>query len=126
MLFKEISIIFLVSFGVMWFLGYFAVSHSTASALDYGFRQLNLLALINSSGWSYFLPEIQFGNPSFEGYSFLGLGILILIPIALFLFFKNYDLIKFWPNNIFTLTLALLMLTIFARTESGYFVFPLK
>ena len=80
--FYEIALIFLWAIFFLWQAGYLSVDPSSGAGEGFGLFGFNLLALFNSRGWSYFLPEIpmqiDFGN----GYNYLGLGTLILLFFA--------------------------------------------
>lgn len=76
---------------IMWSLGYFMVG-SGVSSTGYGTYRMNLLSLIDPNGtgvepdgtWSLLLPD-QPGIPGdYEGYNYLGAGILGLSIIAVY------------------------------------------
>ena len=78
---------------VFWLVGYFAVSGGAAASGSYGIGHLNLFGLFDSSGYSYVLPDIK-ETPNtynsfdralshFEGFSYLGLGLIICLGFAL-------------------------------------------
>jgi hypothetical protein len=50
----------------------------------FGWFKTNILAMIDSNGWSYVLPDIpSFGwRGDLEGFAFLGLGGLVLVAVA--------------------------------------------
>ena len=104
-------IITLLVIGLMgWQFGYFAVGAGSATTGNYGLGAMNVLAPINASGWSYFIPSIPI-TPfnyaqsnvilnSVEGMNFLGAGSILAAMIAgvgvikhkipAFSWFKNY------------------------------------
>lgn len=77
----------------------------------YGLYSWNFNSFYNPDGFSSFLPQLQKVSPSqYEGYSYLGLGILLAIPIAfiisIFWIFKN----KISKNQFISIGLFLLWL----------------
>ena len=69
---------------IAWQVGYLSVGSGVAGG-GYGAFRANLLTLIDSEGWSYLTPDIA--NPAYdiEGFAFLGLGALLLVPVAVWL-----------------------------------------
>ena len=65
----------------MWHYGYFSLSNSIAPS---GFAQnnANLNTFINPVGWSFFLDDLPQRPGDQEGFSYLGLGAISLILIA--------------------------------------------
>ncbi|CAN1500833.1 hypothetical protein MCEZE4_00492 [Burkholderiaceae bacterium] len=91
--FIYISINIAMLFFALWLAGFFAVNATAASTGNYGIGRMNLLALFDSNGWSRLLPEIaetpkHYNSADsvlnhFEGFNYLGLGVIILIIFAL-------------------------------------------
>ena len=77
--FSILSIVLLVC----WQVGYFSVSSSGIATGGYGYYRMNLLSLIDASGWSFILRDIPEGGGDYEGFNYLGLGTLLLIGVAL-------------------------------------------
>lgn len=71
----------------------FNQSANLASVDDYNNYSLNLNSLYNGRGFSAFFPDLPIYNPmQYEGFAYLGLGIMVLIGLgilALFLVKKN-------------------------------------
>lgn len=65
-----------------WQAGYFVIGTTGAGAEGYGLYRLTLQSLIDSNGWSYFLPEIPNGFDAGEGFAYLGSGTLLLCLFA--------------------------------------------
>ena len=73
----------------LWQAGYFSVQAAAASTGNYGIGRLNLLAPLDSNGWSYLLGDIADAPKNyhssdvilstFEGYNYLGLGVIALL-----------------------------------------------
>lgn len=78
---RRVGLEFLEIAGVVgltcWQVGYFTVG-AGVSAGGYGFFRMNLLSLVDPSGWSYVLMDIPGGKGEGEGFNFLGLGVLVL------------------------------------------------
>lgn len=71
-----------VSIVVFWVIGGFAVK-SDGSAEGLGEYAFNLNSLYNSLGWSGYLEAIPNASASGETLNYLGLGMLLLLPVAL-------------------------------------------
>lgn len=68
-----------------WAAGLFTGTSSESLATEgLGNYSLNLLAPITSSGWSALLPELPIASPgqSYEGFHYLGAGLLALLAVA--------------------------------------------
>lgn len=77
-----------VAIGVAWQVGYFFVGSDFVS-WGFGYYNYNLLAPITTHGWSYIIPHIGDFGGDYEGFAYLGLGILALIFAG---FFRNRHL----------------------------------
>ena len=120
-LFLEGTIIFGLVFFACWQAGYFAVISDLISS-GYGEYRMNVLSIIDPQGTSYLLPDLAKNGNSFEGFNYLGLGVILLGCSILFYalptsFAKCTQLIfrgiGKWP----ALALGLLCLTAFAITH---------
>jgi hypothetical protein len=87
---------------ILWQAGYFSITASSANEFGFGLYRMNLLSIFNprnnyaDSSWSYLLPTLSEPNSlylnsntrlsegSHEGFNYLGLGIIGLIPFAVF------------------------------------------
>jgi hypothetical protein len=78
----EFAILLLTIGFVCWQAGYFSVGKG-AIAGGFGFYRMNLLSLINPSGWSYILRDFPEGEGDYEGFNYLGLGVILLFIIEL-------------------------------------------
>lgn len=68
---------------VFWSLGGFVVHEVSTGGL--GFYSMNLNALFNPQGWSLFLKDLKMATAGqYEGFQYLGLGIIVMIPVVLF------------------------------------------
>lgn len=106
----------------MWSLGYFMVG-SGVSSTGFGTYRMNLLSLIDPNGtgvepdgtWSQLIPDQPGLGGDYEGYNYLGSGILGLLLVALYAGYKNPK-----PRlSIRTYTIALLSLGLFIYAISN-------
>jgi len=65
-----------------WQTGLFVVGRLLVQH-GFGEYKMNLLSLVDPSGWSYVLKDIPEGTSEYEGFNFLGLGGLLLVILAL-------------------------------------------
>src|SRR5699024_3477820 len=87
------------------------------SAGGYGFYHMNVLSLFDPSGWSRVLPDIPGGPGDYEGFNFLGLGLIVLLACALPVLVKGRArLLKRIRKHPFPL-LAFVGLTLYAITN---------
>jgi hypothetical protein len=68
-----------------WASGLFIVPGGAMVRPGLGLFSMNLLSVITPAGWSAFLPQIPTGadGQAFEGFQYLGLGLLFLLAAAL-------------------------------------------
>lgn len=71
-----------------WLAGYFTASDSYSLG-GFGLYRMNLLSLIDPLGWSYILPNLPRGPGDYEGFNYIGLGMLLLVVPALIIFVRN-------------------------------------
>ena len=111
----SLSIFPLILFACYIIFGYYK-SGVNYNLTDYGVYSLNLNAFINPLEWASFLPALPYRlGQGFAGYSYLGLGIIILIC---------YGIIRsiIWPPKIECLKYLLpLLLVLF-----GFFIFAIS
>jgi hypothetical protein len=73
---------------IMWAVGYFMVGGGFGSG-GFGYFRMNLLSLIDSdNAWSRLLPDQKQGSGDYEGFNYLGSGILGLALVA------GYELLR--------------------------------
>ena len=88
----------------------------------YGLYSWNFNSFFNPDGFSTFLPQLKQINPAqYEGYSYLGLGILILIPFSIILLVYRISKSKINENNkksFYIFLLWLIPLTLFGITNN--------
>ena len=121
---------------VLWQAGYFAITTSSANEFGFGLYRMNLFSLFDprnnyaDSNWSYLLKplpqastlypgfNIRLNEGSHEGFSYLGLGVIGLLPFCLWAFFRKYFLFtKYFSANFFLIG-SLLLLWIFALSNN--------
>jgi hypothetical protein len=66
----------------LWLFGYLDPGVQT-SAAGFGYFSADLLALVNPMGWSRFWPALAAGPGQYEGFGFVGSGVLLLGAIGL-------------------------------------------
>jgi len=63
-----------------------------SGASGFGFFSANVLALVNPAGWSYVLPGFPSGRGQYEGFGYLGTGVL---GLAVLLLWRPWS---WWPQ----------------------------
>ncbi len=102
---------------VMWVIGYFTIPINNTKTFGFGYYSMNLLAPFTPEGGgkTTFLVNIKFATKGqYEGYNYLGLGILILIFFALYRTpqaIKDIHLKTFFPIAIVVFFLFLFALS---------------
>ena len=99
-----------------WQSGYFEVVKSISAGM-YGLSRMNVLSPIDTGGWSYFLPAITPTLDSYEGFSYLGSGILLCALIALALLFGKRASLKTQIRHYPALFTLLICCALFAITN---------
>lgn len=113
----ELVTIAIVVFLASWQAGYFSVGTGTSSS-GFGFYRMNLLSVIDSSGWSYVLKDFPEAKGDYEGFNYLGIGVLLLFVLSLpGLFSKGHNifplLLRYWY-----LFLLFVLFAVFAASNS--------
>lgn len=114
---KNILVLALVTFA-MWISGYFVLQQGHADFGGFGFYRMNLLSLIDpgkseTKMWSYLLPDLPQGRGDYEGFNYLGLGIIILVVVSIYKFFKSFHPAFSW-RYIGPLAVVCLLLTFYS------------
>jgi len=111
--FLEITFVILLVGLLGWLAGYFSIRASLNNERGYGFFAMNILGLIDPNGWSYVLPNLSPKNDWGEGFSFLGLGIILLLLSCLpKLWSFRMHLLVFFRQQRFLITLMFLFVLI--------------
>ena len=120
---KKIIILITILFPLMYTLGFFEIPIQDTLGPGYGFYKLNLLAPIDPSGgnlngvtlWSRFIPDIPNATGGeLEGFSYFGIGQILLLICGIFLFLKKkreIDIKKYFPYILLIIFLLLLSVT---------------
>lgn len=99
-----------------WQAGYFAIADGAQSG-GFGLYRMNLLSPIDPAGWSFILPDLPKASGDYEGFNYLGLGVLLLVPLALIAFLRNRQPLKDELRVRPWLLLALIGLWLFALSN---------
>ena len=103
---KEIFIPLVVLIITAYIAGYFQISGFDAMGYGYGYYSFNLSGLIdpqpssNSLNWSLFLSDIKNTKGQVEGFSYLGVGGIILFSAIIINYFKNKIKLSFLPYGL--------------------------
>ena len=79
----------LVAAFTIWILGGFD-GISSNDTFGFGLFSYNLNGLVNSQGWSVFLKALPMQGEQYEGFSYLGLGVILLNIISIILIIMWY------------------------------------
>ncbi len=110
----EFGVGVIVSLAMLWTVGFFGTT--SYGSYGYGDYKLNLLWPIISYGWSQIVPDLPHTKYDYEGLSFLGIGILALLVLAIVTGAAarlRHAVSRHWSP----LTLMLLALMIFALSK---------
>lgn len=90
-IFAEAAIILATVLVILWACGYF----TTLSYVSFGYGRfkLNLMALFDPNEWSTILPNLPSTDSDYEGFNYLGIGILALLPIIAMLSVRSWRII---------------------------------
>ena len=69
--------------GVYWMFGYLGWRPTELRAKGFGEFSGDLTALVNPMGWSRFVPDIAVRSRQWEGFSYLGIGALLLLVVSI-------------------------------------------
>ncbi|HEY0963159.1 MAG TPA: DUF6311 domain-containing protein [Pseudomonadales bacterium] len=61
-----------------WLAGYFSITSGVAAGSYYGYFRANLLTFIDPGSWSIVLRDLPEGPGDYEGFNYLGLGVMLL------------------------------------------------
>ena len=97
-------------------LGYFSVIHGIV-AEGYGYYRMNILSIINPTGYSYLLKDIPVGPGDYEGFNYPGLGVLFLLISSIPAVFRNRGQIGIYILKYKYLCAILILLSLFSITN---------
>lgn len=125
----EMTIVAVVLGLVCWLAGYFSVGRGVVGG-GYGYFRMNLLSILDSSGWSFVLKDIPETGGDSEGFNFLGLGVIILALLSIPIMVAGR--VNLWPavRRRAILFFVLLGLALFALSNNvgiagGGFQYPI-
>lgn len=122
---RLISFLFLQVLGVgtvAWMAGLFHVGKS--SAKGFGVYSMNLDAFINPywwGGWSYLLPAYNTTRYQYEGFAYLGIGVLTLLLLAILIRCASPASLLATLRRHWSLLVICTLLTVLSVTNSVYF-----
>ncbi|WP_322846238.1 DUF6311 domain-containing protein [Pseudomonas sp. B33.4] len=99
-----------------WQAGYFAIADGGQSG-GFGLYRMNLLSPLDPAGWSFILPNLPKASGDYEGFNYPGLGVLLLVPLALIAWVRNRQPVKEELRVRPWLLLALIGLALFALSN---------
>ncbi|TVT85781.1 DUF6311 domain-containing protein [Pseudomonas sp. H3(2019)] len=112
----ELLVLFLLVTLCCWQAGYFSIADGMASG-GFGFYRMNLLSVIDSSGWSSILPDLPEAGGDYEGFNYLGSGTLLLAICAAVVLLRRTTDFGSAVRRLPILLLALMCLTLFALSN---------
>lgn len=112
----ELGGLFLLVAFCCWQAGYFSVGGGTVAG-GYGLYRLNVMSLVNPSGWSHTLRDMPQGPGDYEGFNYLGLGVLMLAICAGVALLQGNTGLANAVRHRRLLLLALIGLTLFSLTN---------
>lgn len=98
--------------GALWCAGFFTIGAGHIET-GFGYYKMNVLSPIDAGGWSYVLPDIPEGGGDYEGFNYLGLGLLLLAVLAVAVLFKD----RAWrqlPRSAWPMVIVLGLLSAYA------------
>ncbi|OHD10932.1 MAG: hypothetical protein A2086_16500 [Spirochaetes bacterium GWD1_27_9] len=114
-LFLNVVISLLLSLFIMWQIGLFTINSSNFSTEGYEWYSMNVTSLINpidNGKWSNFLMTRQQGGGQYEGFNYLGFGMIILLIFSIYYLFDFIVNKKYLKTNFNNKYLPLLIISI--------------
>ena len=112
--FMEHFLILFILFLTMYIVGYFSIPASDSLGFGYGFYKANILTFLDpalgNNTWSLFLPDIKNVKGEYEGFGYLGLGVILLNILLLFYISRNFS--NIFKKNIQYILIAVIFLLI--------------
>ncbi|MGF6125855.1 hypothetical protein QF019_001044 [Pseudomonas frederiksbergensis] len=112
----ELMLLFLLVSLCCWQAGYFSIGNGTVAG-GFGLYRMNVLSLIDASGWSMVLPDLPEGSGDYEGFNFLGAGTLLLGLFAVVALLRRKTEFADAVRSLPVLLLALIGLALFALSN---------
>jgi hypothetical protein len=102
---------------VCWQAGYFLFSSGVSTPGLYGIYKMDLLSVVDAGGWSYVLRDIPQSEGEYEGFNFLGTGVILLMIFVLPALLQGQVSVLKQIKQRPVLTLALTGLTVYALSH---------
>lgn len=103
-----------------WQVGYFSVGEGVSTG-GFGYFRLNALSLFSpgysSEHWSYFLQNVASGTGDYEGFNYLGAGVIALFIFSVPALVKNYSFLIAKIKKRPVLLVAMIGLTVFSLSN---------
>ena len=124
---REIILIYSLLFVTMYCTGYFIIRPEDGLGGGYGYYNLNLNSLFNSTGfghtnsfsWSILIPPLSFYKGSHEGLAYLGIGGFFMLFFTILFFFKNVGEFFISKKEIFSIFLIFFVLAVSHNIDFG-------
>jgi hypothetical protein len=101
-----------------WFAGFFMVQSGGWHAEGFGFYKMNVLSILNGGGWSTFGLQFPMTSGEYEGFNYLGAGVLFLLVVAVTLWRKRHSETVSAHRVVWPLVVVGMLLTLFAITNN--------
>ena len=98
--------------------GYFVLGNQAEGSVNYGVFRWNLASPFNPDGWSLFFNHLLSSDGNAEGFSYLGLGVLLLGAIFVRVSSQNMSKLKMQVARHFPLCILLLFCGLFAASNN--------
>jgi hypothetical protein len=86
---RDLAVLVVGLIGMLWLVGALPAGEVERSAEGFGEFSSDLLALVNSQNLSRWVPSLPASPRQGEGYAYLGLGVLLLVPVAIVAFVRE-------------------------------------
>jgi len=101
---------------VCWQVGYFSVGDGLSTS-GYGYCRMNLASVLDPSGWSFVLKDIPQAKGDYEGFNFLGLGVITLALFGFPVLIAGRSGLVLAARRHYSILVALTGLTLFALSN---------
>jgi hypothetical protein len=108
-----------VTLGVYWLFGYVGGRPNKLTANGFGQFSGDLTALVNPQGWSRFVGSLPYSPRQYEGFLYLGTGVLLLLAVRLALVVRRHPK-PLWVGRRHASMLVLTLLAMWLYSLSNY------
>ena len=114
-IFKENSVLLVLLFSLMYVSGYFVLPSTDTLGYGFGIYKANFLTLFDPipNGslqiWSMFIPDIKNNTGEHEGFSYIGLGGIILLIFLIYYCTNHFNLVLKNKKYIYLIILFLIL-----------------